>query len=91
MLNSTDRPAAAFADPALDAAKRSAETNAMAAAPVLEPSEPIAGPIPLPPMRPRLTVAQITGAVPLPRPRPAEASPRAGAGHAAAVDRHTVE
>ena len=35
-----------------------------------EPSEPIAGPIPLPPHRPKVLIAAITGQVPVPRPRP---------------------
>jgi hypothetical protein len=35
-----------------------------------EPGEPIAGPIPLPPHRPKVLIAAITGRVPVPRPRP---------------------
>ena len=73
---------AAFADPARDAAMPNL---------VLEPSEPIAGPIPLPPTRPRITVAQVIGAVPLPRPRPAEASPTPQASEPPRIDRHSAE
>jgi hypothetical protein len=36
----------------------------------IEASEPIAGPVPLPHPRPRISAAVVRGAVPLPRPRP---------------------
>jgi hypothetical protein len=41
----------------------------------LDASAPISGPIPLPRMRPRISVARISGQVPLPRPRPHELDP----------------
>jgi hypothetical protein len=84
---------AAYADPTPDAASA-------AAAPALEASEPIAGPIPLPPSRhtnspaasnpPVPALAQVASAVPLPRPRPPEASP-ARPFEPLAFDRHTVQ
>ena len=88
-LNTTEQPAAAFADPSPDNPKRSLETNAMA--PALDSSEPITGPIPLPPMRPRLMVAQVTGVVPLPRSRPSDASPAPEPVDSPAIYRHAVE
>jgi hypothetical protein len=36
----------------------------------VEASEPIAGPIPLPPQRPKVLIATIAGRIPVPRPRP---------------------
>jgi hypothetical protein len=59
--------APAFADPGKDGAFQ--KTGEQTAA--LEPSEPIAGPVPLPRSKPHATVAAISGPVPLPRPRPA--------------------
>ena len=55
------------------------------AAEELEPSEPIAGPIPLP--RPKRHVAAVSSAVPLPRPKPAEAMPEPDL---PLVDRHSI-
>jgi hypothetical protein len=43
--------------------------------PVVENSEPIAGPIPLPRTKPRFAMARVIGPVPLPRPKPAEELP----------------
>lgn len=40
-----------------------------------EASEPIAGPVPLPRSKPRLSLARLTGPVPLPRPKPVEEAP----------------
>jgi hypothetical protein len=51
----------------------------------LGPSEPIAGPIPLP--RPKRHVVAMSSAVPLPRPKPAEALPEPDL---PAVDRHSI-
>jgi hypothetical protein len=43
--------------------------------PMVENSEPIAGPIPLPRTKPRFAMARVIGPVPLPRPKPAEELP----------------
>ena len=57
----------------------------------IEPGEPIQGPIPVPPRKPRLTVAHVAiGAVPLPRPRPAEATAKPDS-DAPYFERHTVQ
>jgi hypothetical protein len=53
---------AAFSSPASDPAG--------AAGALLTDAAPLAGPIPLPPLRPRFQVASVRGAVPMPRPRP---------------------
>jgi len=53
----------------------------------LAPSEPIAGPVPLPRTKPNGRVAAVVGAVPLPRPRPVEAAPEP---EPPALDRHGV-
>jgi hypothetical protein len=68
--------------PAAEAAPVTAENDA------LEPSEPIAGPIPLPKKKPHARIALLTGAVPLPRPRPADSLPPPDL---PAVDRHAIE
>ena len=76
-----------YADPAQDAAP--AETGTVTAEnDALEPSEPIAGPVPLPKKRPHARVALFTGAVPLPRPRPADSLPPPDL---SAFDRHAIE
>jgi type IV secretory pathway VirB10-like protein len=76
-----------YADPAQDTAP--AEAKAVTAEnDALEPSEPIAGPIPLPKKKPHARIALFTGAVPLPRPRPADSFPPPDL---PAVDRHTIE
>ena len=51
-------------------AGRFSELPRAAAAIEPEPGEPIAGPIPLPPRRPKILIAAIIGQVPVPRPRP---------------------
>jgi hypothetical protein len=53
----------------------------------LEPSEPIAGPIPVPRAKPHGSVAALHGVVPLPRPKPSELAPEPDL---PAVDRHGV-
>jgi hypothetical protein len=91
----------AFADPAQDvspsAASVAAPITAPVAAPVtaaesaepaeLEPSEPIAGPVPVPRSKPHGSLAALHGAVPLPRPKPTELLPEPDL---PAVDRHGV-
>jgi hypothetical protein len=88
----------AFADPAQDvspaAASVAAPVTEPAMAPVLaaepaelEPSEPIAGPVPVPRVKPHGPVAALRTAVPLPRPKPADALPEPDL---PAVDRHSV-
>jgi hypothetical protein len=47
----------------------------MIEAPGPEAAEPIAGPVPLPRSKPRISLARIIGPVPLPRPKPAEDLP----------------
>jgi hypothetical protein len=57
----------------------------------IQPGEPIQGPIPIPPRKPRLTVAHVAiGAVPLPRPRPAETTVKPDS-DAQYFERHTVQ
>lgn len=57
----------------------------------IEPGEPIQGPIPVPPRKPRFTVAHVvTGPVPLPRPRPAEATAKPEP-EAQNFERHSVQ
>ena len=76
-----------YAEPAQNAAP--AETGAVTAEnDALEPSEPIAGPVPLPKKKPHARVALFTGAVPLPRPRPADSFPPPDL---PAFDRHAIE
>jgi len=85
----------AFADPAQDVSPAAAPVAAPVATPALaaaepaelEPSEPIAGPVPLPKAKRHGAVAALSGAVPLPRPKPAEALPEPDLPE---VDRHTV-
>jgi type IV secretory pathway VirB10-like protein len=80
-----------YADPAQDAAPAAAPAEVTAVTAendALEPSEPIAGPIPMPKKKPHARVALFTGAVPLPRPRPADALPPPDL---PAVDRHAIE
>jgi hypothetical protein len=76
-----------YADPAQDTAPAEAKP-VTAENDALEPSEPIAGPIPLPKKKPHTTVALFTGSVPLPRPRPADSFPPPDL---PAFDRHTIE
>jgi hypothetical protein len=87
---------AAFANPAQDAVApmtvppmgnqlTGSEHTAM-----VDPSMPIAGPIPLPHPKPHFSVALATGPVPLPRPRPTDSAP-SETPDLPAFDRHTVE
>jgi hypothetical protein len=57
---------------------------------MVEGGVPIAGPIPLPRRRPRVSLAVVTGAVPMPPPRPAEAAPSSQP-LIPTFDRHAVE
>jgi hypothetical protein len=73
----------AFADPAPDVAPITAPV--LAAEPTeLEPSEPIAGPVPLPRAKRH---AALRTAVPLPRPKPSDVAPEPDL---PAIDRHGV-
>jgi hypothetical protein len=58
------------------------------------PGEPIQGPIPVPPRRPRVTVATVAhavaGRVPLPRPRPVDATAKPEP-DVQSLERHTVQ
>jgi hypothetical protein len=58
------------------------------------PGEPIQGPIPVPPRRPRVTVATVAhavaGRVPLPRPRPVDATAKPEP-DVQSFERHTVQ
>jgi len=57
----------------------------------IEPGEPIQGPIPVPPRRPRVTVAHaVAGRVPLPRPRPVDATAKPEP-DVQSFERHTVQ
>lgn len=57
----------------------------------IAPGEPIQGPIPVPPRKPRFTVAHVvTGPVPLPRPRPSEATAKPEP-DAQNFERHSVQ
>jgi hypothetical protein len=57
----------------------------------IEPAEPIQGPIPVPPRRPRVTVAHaVAGRVPLPRPRPVDAAAKPEP-DVQTFERHTVQ
>jgi len=60
----------------------------------IEPGEPIQGPIPVPPRRPRVTVATVVhavaGRVPLPRPRPVDATAKPEP-DVQNFERHTVQ
>ena len=53
----------------------------------LEPSEPIAGPVPMPRTKPHGPLAALHGAVPLPRPKPSDVNPEPDL---PAVDRHSI-
>ena len=87
-------PVPGYADPVQDAAPAAQDAAPAAARAVtaesdaLEPSEPIAGPVPLPRKKPNTRVALFTGAVPLPRPRPADSFPPPDL---PAFDRHATE
>jgi hypothetical protein len=65
--SATNSLAVAAADPFTTRMSKPAQSVA-----VVEPeaSEPIAGPVPLPPRRPKVLIAAITDRVPVPRPRP---------------------
>jgi hypothetical protein len=64
-------PPAENAGPPTDAlADLSKDRSDGIATAALDPSEPLAGPIPLPPQRRRVSALQPAGPVPLPRPRP---------------------
>jgi hypothetical protein len=76
----------AFADPVQDISA-AAPPAMMSESDTLEPSEPIAGPVPLPRAKPHGPVALVSNAVPLPRPRPVENTPEPDL---PAVDRHAV-
>ncbi len=78
----------AYTDPVQD--KSSAPPSIMVAeTSAIEPSEPIAGAIPLPRTKPQVRVALVTAAVPLPRPRPTDAeSPPLDL---PSLDRHAVD
>jgi hypothetical protein len=57
-----------------------------------DPTEPAISAVPLPPQRPRTTVALNSGRVPLPRPRPAsEATSIASEGERRMFNAHAVE
>jgi hypothetical protein len=56
---------AAFADPAPDGSSTGSPDAA-----IPQTGEPIAGPVPLPHQRPRLSIVLMTAEVPLPRSRP---------------------
>lgn len=59
---SLGRAPAAYAEPGRDVAPE----------PAIEAGPSLAEPVPLPPRRPLVSVALVSGAVPLPRPRPAQ-------------------
>lgn len=75
----------AFADPA----QEPSPATATATMDTLENAEPIAGPVPLPRMKPHLSLALVTGPVPLPRPKPETDTPAAT--DLPAFDRHAIE
>jgi hypothetical protein len=76
----------AYADPVQD---NSPAPSIMAAeTEVIEPGEPIDGPVPLPRAKPHGRVAQLAGAIPLPKPRPSEIP--ASAEDIPAVERHAI-
>jgi len=76
----------AYADPVHDSSP--APSIMAAEAESIEPGEPIDGPIPLPRTKPHGRVAQLAGAIPLPKPRPAEIP--APAEDNPAVERHAI-
>jgi hypothetical protein len=87
--SSTAAPPPPMTTPA--AATVPADPAAVAQAAAIEPGEPIQGPIPLPPRRPRVMVAQAAGGpVPLPRPRPPETTARPEP-EAPPIERHTIQ
>jgi hypothetical protein len=70
----TSQPVAAAPDVQTEPRARAANPEPDTQAEI-EPGEPIQGPIPVPPRKPRFTVAHVvSGPVPLPRPRPTEAT-----------------
>jgi hypothetical protein len=77
----------AYADPVQDMPSADVPSIIVAEPAEIEPSEPIAGLVPLPRAKPHGPVAALTGAVPLPRPRPTEIAPEADI---PAVDRHSI-
>jgi hypothetical protein len=82
-----DPSAGAEPTAAVDAAPVQQTANAGGAAEISEPAaashdptEPATSAVPMPPQRPRTTVALNNGRVPLPRPRPASEAPSTAAG-----------
>jgi hypothetical protein len=81
-------PPQAYSDPAQDASAPTPSIIAPEPA-ELEAAEPIAGPVPLPRVKPTGPIALVASAIPLPRPRPTDAAPLP-ADDLPAVDRHGV-
>jgi hypothetical protein len=78
------------ADTSAPAAEAAGPPPEEAEIPLVEASEPIQGPVPLPRQRPpQVSVAMVTGSVPLPRPKPV--TEEAAAPERPTVDRHAID